>query len=79
MSQHDDDARAMMRFGIGTMGLDPNDVAPEVADLCGLEDDESYELALEVLREVQEREVQADHDATIYSHAVVNNETGTAP
>lgn len=52
------------------MNLDPLDVAPEVADLTGLDDTEAEQVVMAVMRSEQEREIEMAHDTIAYAAAL---------
>lgn len=62
-------AESIARFAL-RMNLDPADVAPEVADLTGLDDVEAHEVVMGVMRYQQELDIQAVHDSLTYSAAL---------
>lgn len=69
---HDDavvQARSIARFAM-RMDLDPGDVAPEVADLTGLDDAEAMQIVMAVMRSEQEREIEVAHDTMAYAAAL---------
>jgi hypothetical protein len=62
-------AESIARFSL-RMNLDPADVAPEVADLTGLDEIEAHEVVMAVMRSQQELDIQAVHDTLTYSAAL---------